>query len=176
MTERKKKQQLSDKRCRRGNGVSKCSWCCHANESGASAMLTNSNSHCWTHHLLMLHAPPIPPIVFSFTRSPSPVLSPGSLLFFCSLSRSLLLGPGHLRDNSWVGGAAVAHTGKSVRFVCFARMCATVYPLFEVKKKEKERKGKKGWGIDHLNDGDADQRKGSAEWICNWFTGPSCRP
>lgn len=45
-----------------GNGVGEgvCSWCCHANEGGAAAMLTNSNSHCWTHHLLMLYSSLLP--------------------------------------------------------------------------------------------------------------------
>lgn len=87
---------------RKGEGV--CSSCCHANEGGALAMLTNSSSHGWTHHLLML--PPPFPSLYPFI---SPLLSPGfSFLNTRSLTRLLLLGSVRSRDSSWVGGAVVA--------------------------------------------------------------------
>lgn len=112
-TEWKRQQNLCERNSRKGNGASKrvCSRCCHANESGAAAMLTNSNSHCWTHHLLMLHGSSLPPISFSLPIPLSSALARISL--FCSLSCSLLLGPGHSRDSSWVGGAAMAHCNTS---------------------------------------------------------------
>lgn len=93
VSENVKESDVGEKRSRRGNGVSKgvCSWCCHANEGGAAAMLTNSNSHCWTHHLLMLYGSPPPPshLFLSPSLYPflSPVLSPGSLFFVRSLAR-----------------------------------------------------------------------------------------
>lgn len=123
----------------------------------AAAMLTNSNSHCWTHHLLMLHGSPSLPSLSVSLSLPIP-LSPAlaRISLFCSLSRSLLLGPVHSRDNSWVGGAAVAH-GDMCECAFRACVCARArgieYPSLEVKKKQKN-------GISHLNDGDGDQRRG----------------
>lgn len=68
---------------RKGEGV--CSLRCHANEGGAAAMLTNSSSHCWTHHLLIL--PPPFPSLYPFI---SPLLSPGfSFLNARSLAHAL---------------------------------------------------------------------------------------
>lgn len=65
-SEIKKRKEME----RRGEGV--YSPCCNANECGAAAMLTNSSSHCWTHHLLMLPTPfrSLYPFIF-------PLLSPG---------------------------------------------------------------------------------------------------
>lgn len=128
------------------------------NEGGAAAMLTNSSSHCWTHHLLML--PPPFPSLYPFI---SPLLSPGfSFLNARSLTRLLLLGSVRSRDSSWVGGAVVAcgvaHKSASVCCACtsFTR-------------------GKNG--ISHLNNGDVSEERGeSAEWMRNWFTGSGYRP
>lgn len=107
-------------------------------------MLTNSSSHCWTHHLLML--PPPFPSLYPFI---SPLLSPGfSFRNACALARLLLLGSVCSRDSSWVGGAVVACGG------AFARACTSF------------TRGKNGIG--HLNDADGSEERGeSAEWKRN---------
>ena len=121
-------------------------------------MLTNSNSHCWTHHLLMLYGSPLPSLSLSLSL-PIP-LSPAlaRISLFCSLSHSLLLGPVHSRDNSWVGGAAVAHSDmcKCAIHVCFACMRASFW--VRVCDRVPFIRGKNG--NSHLNDGDRDQKRG----------------
>lgn len=116
-------------------------------------MLTNSSSHCWTHHLLML--PPPSPSLYPFI---SPLLSPGfSFLNACSLTRLLLLGSVRSRDSSWVGGAVVAcgAARKSASVCC---------------EHTSFNRGKNG--ISHLNDANGWVESGeSAEWMRNWFTG-----
>lgn len=115
-------------------------------------MLTNSNSHCWTHHLLMLYGSPSLPFLSLSLSLPVP-LSPAltRISRFCSLSRLLLLGPVHSRDNSRVGGAAVAHSDmcKCAFRVCFFVSVHDRVPFIRGKNR-----------ISHLNDGDGDQREG----------------
>lgn len=127
-------------------------------------MLTNSNSHCWTHHLLMLYGsppslPPLSPCLYPFL---SPLLSPGSLFFVRSLARCCQGPCTHVTTAGQ--GALRWHTAtcESVRFMCVVwRVCvrqSTLHQRYK-KKKEKERNGEKK-GISHLNDGGGDQRRG----------------
>lgn len=131
---------------RKGEGV--CSSCCHANEGGALAMLTNSSSHGWTHHLLML--PPPFPSLYPFI---SPLLSPGfSFLNAHSLTRLLLLGSVCSRDSSWVGGAVVA-CGAACKAASVCCACTSF------------TRGKNGFKWCRWI------RGGNAELMRNWVTG-----
>lgn len=166
VSESKKWSDFGEKnRARKGNGVGKgvCSWCCHANEGGAAAMLTNSNSHCWTHHLLMLYSSPSLPSLSLFLSSslcpfPSPLLSPGSLFFV----RSLSLAVARARALTWqqLGRGRCNGTQRHVRVrdscvflrACVRPLCVCVFlhvriPFIRGKNR-----------ISHLNDGDGDQR------------------
>lgn len=103
-------------------------------------MLTNSSSHSWIHHLLMLYGPL------------SPLLSP-DLTFLYSLSHLLLLGPMHSNNESWVGGAAVAESGMCKCAFHMFHLCICVCVGLSTLHLRKN-------GIGLLNDGDADQGRG----------------
>lgn len=126
----------------RGNGVSRAGVGCHANEGGAAAMLTNSNSHCWTHHLFMLQGPQAPPfLLLSFITS--------FFLFFFSLCLIFTHFPAFVRIMPSPHSLAVARAhaltwqqlgrghcgGAAWRYVCQCAsrvhgdaVCATAYP------------------------------------------------